>query len=447
MTTINLSLFRSDFPDTFVSPHESALAKVKCYEFDWSEYAQKLTDIYRPEDNPSWLKAITDVDKAEGLWRGFYESLTGRTSGKLIGSNATDFALNHIISDVVTGVMQFLPANSTNVESIKVAKLAQSLLPDWIVVTLNGEVEATNAEAERIVKDNVIRAQIEGKRGVWVISQGMGSRSFSVPEINLVLLTYDRGDLGATVQKMSRCLTAGTDNKTGHIVSFSIDGNREDKVTGFALETAMKHAKEEEISLEDALRKVRRTIPVFDLNDNGDCVELLEDDYLGRAMTITAASRLVVNIQAVFELSDEELKQMASTLGDIGRVGDRLGDKETTFNVGSRFVDGQTRNANETNDRSNLDKLREEFQQKLKVLQDRQTYLFYFLPDLTSITIEAVLIKAESNMRSCFVFKDKMGISVDNFREFLDRGLINREMIEVVMLHQFREVKSLHQQP
>ena len=434
MTTINLSKFRADFPDTLVSPQESALATVKCYEFDWSEYAQKLTEISRPEDNPSWLKAVTDVDKAEGIWRGFFESLIGKTSGKLRGTNATDFALNHITGDVVTGVMQFLPANSTNVEAIKVAKLAQALLPDWVVITLNGEAEATNAGSEDLVKDHVIHAQNEGKRGVWVISQGMGSRSFSVPEINTVLLTYDRGDLGATVQKMSRCLTSGAAEKVGHIVSLSIDGNREDKVTGFALETAMKHAKLEEISLEDALRKVRRTIPVFDLDDNGDCVELREDAYLNRAMSITAASRLVVNTHAVFELSDEDLDRVTSILQNVGRQGDRLGNKETPFDVGNRFVEGSPRGENESTKRSDRDKLREEIQEKLKVLQDRQVYLVYFLPDLSSITIEAVLVGAESDMDSCFEFKNVMGISVDEFREFLDLGLINREMIEVVML-------------
>jgi len=437
MITINLSKFCSDFPNTLVSPQESALAKVKCYEFDWSEYAQRLTEINRPEDNPSWLKAITDVDKAEGIWRGFYESLVGKTSGKLKGTNATDFAINHVTGDVVTGVMQFLPANSTNREALKVATLAQALLPDWVVVTLNGDADASNAESETLVKDHVIFAKNEGKRGVWVISQGMGSRSFSIPEINLVLLTYDRGDLGATVQKMSRCLTAGTAEKVGHIVSFSIDGNREDKVTGFALETAVKYAKKENVSLEDALRKVRRTIPVFDLDENGDCVELREDVYLNRAMSITAASRLVVNTQAVFELSDEDLDQVRGILRGVRSQGNRLGVKDAAFDEGDRFATAVQRgdaNSDTVNKRSDLDKLREEIQEKLKVLQDRQIYLVYFLPDLSSVTIEAVLSGVESDMELCFEFNNVMGVSVDGFREFLDLGLINREMIEVVML-------------
>ena len=433
MTAINLTKFRSDFPPSAISSQESALAAVRCYEFDWSQYAAKLDEIERPDDNPSWLKAVTDVDKAEGIWRGFYESVTGRCSGKLKGTNASDFALNHVTRDSVTGVMQFLPANSTNEQALKVAALAQAMLPDWVVISLNGEAEATNAEAEGIVKDNVIKARTEGKRGVWVISQGMGSRSFSVPEINVVLLTYDRGDLGATVQKMSRCLTAGKDSKTGHIISFSIDGNREDKVTGFALETALHYSKRADVDLEEALRKVRRTIPVFDLDDNGDAVELREDDYLSRAMSLNSAARLVVNTQVIFEMSDEELMEVQSALEGLRGSANRLGDKETAFDGGSRFADRVVRGAN-TFERSEIDKAREELQRKLKVLQDRQMYLAYLLPDLSSVSIAAVLNYVRGDFELLLQFQEVLGVTVEEFEMFLDYRLLNREMIEVVML-------------
>ena len=180
MITLNLPRFRQAFPAELVSPQENRLAQVRGYEFDWSPYASALAELDRPDDQPSWLKAITNVAKAEGIWRGFYGSLIGRTCGKLRGTNAADLALNHLVNDTVTGVMQFLPANATNEQSLKVAAIAQSLLPDWIVVSLNGNADATNEDAEAIVKDYAKQATVEGKRGVWIISQGMGARSFSV---------------------------------------------------------------------------------------------------------------------------------------------------------------------------------------------------------------------------------------------------------------------------
>ena len=145
MITFNLPAFRQAFPAERVSLQEHKLARVRGYEFDWSTYARALADLDRPEDNPSWIKAITDVPKAEGLWRGFYQSLTGQAKGKLAGTNASDFALDHLVNDKVTGVMQFVPTNSEGL--LKVTAIAQSLLPYWIVVPLVGAADATNEEA------------------------------------------------------------------------------------------------------------------------------------------------------------------------------------------------------------------------------------------------------------------------------------------------------------
>jgi hypothetical protein len=436
MITLNLPRFRQDFPAELVSPHEANLAQVRGYEFDWSPYASALAELDRPEDQPSWLRAITDVSKAEGIWRGFYESLIGRTSGKLRGTNAADFALNHLVNDTVTGVMQFLPSNATNEQSLKVAVIAQSLLPDWIVVPLNGYADATNEDAEDIVKDYVKQATVEGKRGVWVISQGMGARSFSVPEINVVLLTYDNGSLGATVQKMSRCLTAGSADKIGHIISFSIDGNRSDNIATMALDTALKVARETKENLEEVLRRVRRTIPIFDLDENGDCVSIADDEYLDRAMSLTAARQLVVNRQAVLEITSGDLGSLRSLLANLPTQLDRLGDKAVPFDLGDRFVDGlAVGRQNRKVDEEVLNRrILQEIQRKLAVLTERMGYLVYFLPDRSSITLDRVIEFACSDPSIFCDFHDSFGVTPDDLKSFLKSGLINREMLELVMI-------------
>jgi hypothetical protein len=436
MVTLNLSRFRQAFPAELVSPHESNLAQVRGYEFDWSPYASALAELGRPEDQPSWLKAITDVAKAEGIWRGFYESLIGRTSGKLRGTNAADFALNHLVNDTVTGVMQFLPANATNEQSLKVAVIAQSLLPDWIVVSLNGDADATNEYAEEIVKDYAKQATVEGKRGVWVISQGMGARSFSVPEINVVLLTYDNGSLGSTVQKMSRCLTAGSVDKIGHIISFSIDGNRSDNIATMALDTALKAARESGDDLETVLRRVRRTIPIFDLDENGDCVGIADDEYLNRAMSLTAARQLVVNRQAVLEVTSGDADALLSLLADLPTYMDRLESKEVPFNLGSRFLDGRiVDHQNREIDEETLKRrLFQEIQEKLSVLTERMGYLVYFLPDRSSVTLDRVIQFVYSDQSIFHDFHDSFGVTPSELQWLLDKRLINREMLELVMI-------------
>jgi hypothetical protein len=436
MITLNLPRFRQSFPVDMVSPQENRLAQVRGYEFDWSPYASALTDLERPEDQPSWIKAITDVAKAEGLWRGFYESLIGRTSGKLRGTDAADFALNHLVNDTVTGVMQFLPANSTNEQSLKVVDIAQSLLPDWIVVPLNGNADATNEDAEAIVKDHAKQATIEGKRGVWVISQGMGARSFSVPEINVVLLTYDNGSLGATVQRMSRCLTAGSPDKIGHIISFSIDGNRSDNIAAMALDTALKAAREAGDDLETVLRRVRRTIPIFDLDENGDCVSIADDEYLNRAMSLTAARRLVVNRQALLEVTYGDADALRSLLAALPTQLERLGYKEVPFDLGDCFLDGRIvdRQNREIDEETLQRRLLQEIQRKLAVLTERMGYLVYFLPDLSSVTLDRVIQFVYSDQSIFHDFHDTFGVTPSDLQWLLDKRLINREILELVMV-------------
>jgi hypothetical protein len=436
MITLNLPRFRQAFPTELVSPQENRLAQVRGYEFDWSPYASALAELNRPEDQPSWLKAITDVAKAEGIWRGFYESLVGRTSGKLRGTNAADFALNHLVSDTVTGVMQFLPANATNEQSLKVAAIAQSLLPDWVVVSLNGNADATNEDAEAIVKDYAKQATVEGKRGVWVISQGMGARSFSVPEINVVLLTYDNGSLGATVQKMSRCLTAGSEDKIGHIISFSIDGNRSDNIAAMALDTALKAAREAGDDLEEVLRRVRRTIPIFDLDENGDCVSISSDEYLDRAMSLTAARQLVVNRQAVLGISGADGDELRSLLSDLPTQLQRLEGKAAAFDLGTRFLDNRTvnRQDQEVTEETLRNRLLAEVQRKLAVLTERMQYLVYFLPEESPISLDRMFNFVYSDQSVFHDFQESFGVTPGELEWLINKGFINREMLELVMI-------------
>ena len=438
MITLNLPRFRQAFPAELVSPHETNLAQVRGYEFDWSPYASALAELDRPEDQPSWLKAITDVAKAEGIWRGFYESLTGHAKGKLAGSNAADFGLNNLVNDNITGVMQFLPSGAgvESEEAIKVASIARSLLPDWIVVPLYGKSGVTNEDAEALVKDYVKKAEVEGKRGVWVISSGMGARSFSVPEINVVLLTYDNGSLGATIQKMSRCLTAGPENKVGHILSFSIDGNRSDVISSMVLDTALKASRDTEEALEDTLRRVRRTIPIFDLDDSGYRVGISEDEYLSRAMSLTAARQLVVNRQAIQGVSQMDADTLRSLLADLPTQRDRLGDKEVPFDLGDRFLDGRivNRQGREINEETLRSSLIRNIQEKLDTLTERLDYLAYWLPDRSRITLDRVFEAVRSDKDVLADFRDSFGVTLGEMKWLLDKGFLNREMVELVMI-------------
>jgi len=164
------------------------------------------------------------------------------------------------------------------------------------------------------VKDKIIAAKQKGKH-VWIIASQMCQRSFSVADINVVLLSYDNGDQGATMQKISRALTNGNREKTGYIISLSIDGNRDDKIAPMIMDAAEQVAKHEEISLPDALRKVMKTFPIFQMDENGYPVKLLPDDYAKELFSTSKGIRLAVNKESIYLTNpDSEVLDILSQL-------------------------------------------------------------------------------------------------------------------------------------
>ena len=61
-------------------------------------------------------------------------------------------------------------------------------------------------------------------------------------------------------------------------------------------------------------------------------------------------------------------------------------------------------------------------------------YLAYLLPDLSSVSIAAVLNYVRGDFELLLQFQEVLGVTVEEFEMFLDYRLLNREMIEVVML-------------
>lgn len=272
---------------------EKTLVLVKFYRYDWSRFLPSLSD-HELNFNPSFAKCSRDVKKNQGFWIGLYKSLIGESPIM----DANDFALSSCLEgDDPKSVMQYVSMNNTQLKKLEsIAKVCLSHLYD--VYVINGDV-VSGEDAEQFVKDKIRLAQKSGKH-VWIIASKMCQRSFSIPDINVVLLTYDNGEIGSTVQKMSRALTAGTSEKTGHIISLSIDGNRDDKIAPMIMDAAQKVAQHEDISLPDALRKVMKTFPIFQMDEDGCPVALLPDDYAKELFSTSKGIRLALDRESIY---------------------------------------------------------------------------------------------------------------------------------------------------
>lgn len=270
---------------------ELTLVKVKFYRFDWSRFVPVLSD-QNVHLNPSFAKCSEDVLKNTAFWTGLYQSLIGTSSN----IDLNDYSLFNCLNGKSESVIQFVNMNNTQIKNLE--KIAMSILGKFYDVYAICGKDTPGKEVEQFVKDKIIKAKQNGKK-VWILASQMCQRSFSVSDINVVLLSYDNGDLGATIQKISRALTNGNHEKTGYIISLSIDGNRDDKIAPMIMDAAEQVAQHEGISLPDALRKVMKTFPIFQMDEDGCPVQLLADDYAKELFSTSKGIRLAVNREAV----------------------------------------------------------------------------------------------------------------------------------------------------
>lgn len=276
---------------------EKNLVKVEFYRFDWSQFVPILSDK-NTDFNPSFSKCSEDVNKNTAFWTGLYQTMIGISSDM----DLNDYSLFNCLNGDPESVLQFV--NMSNVQLKKLEKIASSVLNQFydVYAICGKDVEGKNAE--QLVKDKIILAKQKGKK-VWIIASQMCQRSFSIHDINVVLLSYDGGDVGATTQKISRALTNGNRDKTGYIISLSIDGNRDDKIAPMIMDAAQQVAEHEGISLPDALRKVMKTSPIFQMGADGYVSKLLADEYAKELFSSSKGIRLAVNKESILAIDPD----------------------------------------------------------------------------------------------------------------------------------------------
>jgi hypothetical protein len=400
---------------------EKKLPGIKLYQLDWGVFVP-LTEGFDPDEVPSFTKAIKDVERAQGFWRSLTESLIGEASGELARQKADQCALSSFINDRVDSVMMFVSGSAKKSEMDKLGKILSGVLTDWDVKIVNGN-HTSNAAAETEVKSWIEIAKDNGKRGVWLISSNMATRSFSVPDINVVILAYDAGDSAATVQKISRALTPGGEKTTGHIVSLSLIPGRNDKTDAIVLEAAKKVAEAQEVGLEEALRRVHRTMPIFTIED-GYSVQLKASDYLNNVLNLRGCKRVAVGREAILT----HLEELYSLVSHIEKMGNRVESPDIDLTPGSTFKDPQNRNNGDPNlTQSELNDVR----LRLESLADSCEFFVYFSDFEPSV--ETLFASLDKDTELALEFAEEFSISPKNLKKLFDLRALNRTAVEAAM--------------
>jgi len=235
------------------------------------EKFNRLPEEYRTD----WSKLLMDIDKTRGVLETLIKSLFGVYSGDMVGL----YDLNMTIArkDVT---MIFANTKDKEQQRKFVDMIQQVLGSNYIVKLINGD-ETNNRKAEEDAKKVIAQAKRENKK-VVMVSKDMASRSFSVAEIDTVMLMFDRGSYATIAQKISRVLTPGKtlngkDKVYGNIISLSLDPNREDvsPIDEYIVYEAEKVDVED---LNDGIQRVLRSVQILTNGEGGE-VELEKDIY------------------------------------------------------------------------------------------------------------------------------------------------------------------------
>jgi len=210
-------------------------------------------------------------------------------------------------------VSLFFGSFNTN-ESMKDLKeiLDTSLGHEYNIYLINGDNSVKNNTVEDKVKKWIEVSRREGKK-VILLSRDMGSRSFSVSEIDTVFLGFDKGDLGVVSQKVSRSLTPGfTFNggqKThGLIVSLSFDANRTtlDPISTYFLDQARRIGGSE--GIQPSLRRLAKAMNIF-VNRGMEIEILSEDDFMEEIFSGGKLEKIFPNL-----FSENRITEIAGSL-------------------------------------------------------------------------------------------------------------------------------------
>lgn len=153
----------------------------------------------------------------------------------------------------------------------QLASVLDKACPEHLFAVLHGDV-TDNREAESYAKKLIheVRLGFHGdKSKVVFLVNMMGSRSWSVGDVEAVVSCTDGGDIGAFIQEGSRCLSPKEGKDKGWIVDCAFDQNRTSQTELAIMHEASQYAQKNSTNLVTAVRYMFNNISLTSCNDFG----------------------------------------------------------------------------------------------------------------------------------------------------------------------------------
>lgn len=300
------------------------------------------------------------------------------------------------------------------------------------VITLCGDnmidgVKFSNANAQKKILD-LLKDCAEKNQNVLIVGARMGQRSFSIPGLGAVYLCYDKGQEGATRQKLNRALTSDTLDKVGRIITCSFDPNRDDKIDSEILTTADHIRERKGLSWFDSLKYVLSTTAAYDFTEFG-ALKINEDQWIKDCVDQRRIHRQIGSMINYTKFDETTIEEWANSDQDYSR-----NDTTDTTDFGGVWDENKPKTKSKSKGSDPLTK--EELDIKNAAKRAITTFLenFHYIKDSTNKTsVKEMLDEIRKSKEDQEWLYEYYGISIATIDRSIALGGLSYKHLEIAL--------------
>ena len=399
-----------------------SFAKLKLGNTD--KYINELTE----NDYFSYKKLFANPHKSSNFIYRRQQGFLGRTENE----NYKGLDLNNLMSDVPRCIMEWVPGNTTKVNMDKFAEQLRSAMPNWRVEVLNSD-HTSNKEATTQIRKAINEAKLFKKDGVWIVSNTMGSRSFTIPEIQATIISYDKGDIYTTNQRMSRPLSPGQlwDGKikqTGYIIEMSIDTNRTSKAIDILTTEAAIQSQITGQPLPKVIKTLLKNVSIIADDGHGNMVEILPKELESEMLETETLTKVAYAMSRPDNiLKDEILLDEFLNM----KFGKKKNKKETTLLPKAKnFISNKQKKLSLKQKKSIMN----DVVKRIKLLCDSSS--------MVAVESDGKTFKECLNNFDKDRFKHLFGIEPKSIIKLLDKNVLPEKLLDIIISNTNNIIKS-----
>lgn len=260
---------------------EYGIVKRKFYNMTFDPAMNSLLENYQENVLPNITKILKKAKSQERFLSAVFRDMFGYDP--VYGLNLAD-AITDIDPNINMNCTMLFASLTIN-EMTSLASVIETACENHKVLILNSE-HTSNKEAQGRTFEELVALE-NGKYGerdkLIILTDMMGTRSYSIPQIQACVFMAEGGDVYPYMQKYSRCLTPGDGKEYGYIFDFSFDTNKTRNTEMSIAIDAAAVMEQEKISYPDAIRKVMFSVGLKDMMagkwlDASDVIKRFEDN-------------------------------------------------------------------------------------------------------------------------------------------------------------------------